>query len=430
MELSEIRFGVEIEFYNLTKPKADSVLKSCLEGSKSINSYKFIERYKGRDWTITADRSLHNTVDEPKPYKQQFCGEFITPILTLKDLPLLINIVNKLDEAGAKSDAAHGCSVHVHVDVSHLKTKDLIHICRQHNKIYDDIYEVFNLTRTQRDTFAKKLPKAFMDSLSETMTPTQLKESWYRNCNKYVQDRTTHYNKSRYHAVNLHSMYEGRGIEYRYFKFYTKLDSELLEAIVLYSLHMSLPSSKIFSSLDKLLADMFKDDPKYIDILLNQFPCKVEAATKEDLDKIYNLYIERVDWFKKKNIKQWSTYTKDYPKSSFEVLVDKELLYKVIINDEIIGAFELSRSSKIWDSKDNALYLWRFVTKVGTRGIGRKIIDFCIKECKKQNTELLRTFNLAKNKKLEAIFDEYGFKTAKYYDTKTSKFSLRELKVN
>ena len=45
----------------------------------------------------------------------------------------------------------------------------------------------------------------------------------------------------------------------------------------------------------------------------------VELANISEIDFILELYSERMQWFKDNNIKQWSKYLTNHPKSEFEV---------------------------------------------------------------------------------------------------------------
>lgn len=427
------RFGIEIEFYNLQKKDAAKVLAKVFNSKVSSNSsYKFkVKDSKNRIWTITTDRSLHNAVDEPKPYKQQYCGEFITPIITHDDLPMLFKAVEALKDAGAKSDGEHGCSVHVHIDETGLSTKDICNLCRQHRTIYQDIATSFHLTKTQQTVFTKNLPSKFISSLSDTTTKSQLKELWYKYVDVLKRPEITHYNKSRYSVINLHSMYEGKGIELRYFKFFTLLDTKLLENIINYSLMVTKSRTKIYKTLPAYIDAMNEEDELHIDkdILLKQKVLRVKPAKQEDLDKIYKLYADREEWFNNKKIKQWINYTSNNPKEIFADLIDNDLLYKVCANNEIVGAFELCTKSKYWKDNDKALYVCRVVTKVETRDLGSIIFKYCEDVCRAKHITRLRSYYPAKNKKLGNLLKEYEFKVEKTYKTDLNEFSLIEKNI-
>ena len=62
---------------------------------------------QGREWKFQRDVSIDGPDDEK-------C-EMVTPILTYTDMETLQELIRKLRHAGAKSDAARGCGVHIHI---------------------------------------------------------------------------------------------------------------------------------------------------------------------------------------------------------------------------------------------------------------------------------------------------------------------------
>lgn len=424
-----LKFGVEIEFYNASKKSVAQLVQKILGGKLNIaNSYRYEVLVGDKKWQIVKDASLHNSVDEPKPYKQQFTGELVTPILTYKNLPVLLNLVEEMEKENVKSDREHGCSVHVHVDANHLSLEDIKQLCRQHYVIYDELVDKFCLSDRQVKTFAKNLSSKFIKELDNITSKDKLRSSWYGYHNPYQQKQTSHYNKSRYTIFNLHSMYEGHGVEYRYFKFYGNLDSYLLKNIINYSLLMTLPHDKVYDNLEDLLenisTDKIKVDSK---LLLNQQRYEVTNASIDDVVCIYDLYQERVNWFKEKRIKQWTSYLQDHPKEELSKLIQSGCMYKVLLNNTLVGAFELSNNSELWKDSDSAYYLRGAVAKVGTRGIGKKIVSFCRKKCREDNKKYLREYNATYNKKLDKLFEDKGFKLVKHYSPDKVKFSLRQI---
>lgn len=101
---------------------------------------------------------------------------------------------------------------------------------------------------------------------------------------------------------------------------------------------------------------------------------KTELANINDIDSIIRLYSERMKWFKDNNIKQWSKYLNNHPKSEFEKAINNGNYYIVKQNDEIVAGFELSTNSKDWnDDTTPAYYIYKVVTKVGYKNLGKFI---------------------------------------------------------
>lgn len=156
----------------------------------------------------------------------------------------------------------------------------------------------------------------------------------------------------------------------------------------------------------------------------------LEKATTDDIDEIINLYAERIVWFKEKGIRQWSKYLNNHPKEQFIQVIEKGDYYILKKNNEIIAGFEISTDSNFWDdNKSNAYYLYKVVSKVGYKNLGSKIFEIAKNIAKTSKKDYLRIECLSSNKKLNKIYDKYGFKYVRdgqdYYH-----YTLREWKIN
>lgn len=164
--------------------------------------------------------------------------------------------------------------------------------------------------------------------------------------------------------------------------------------------------------------------------ILKKQDLKLKKAELNELDKILAVYQERMKWFKEKEINQWSKYFEHHPKSEFAEVIIKGDYYILEKNNEIIAGFELSTDSKYWnDDKTKAFYLYKLVTKVGTKKVGNIIIDICKEFAKVNNKEYLRLDCLNRNKKLNDIYENHGFKLVSTGIKNSYHYSLREYKV-
>ena len=97
---------------------------------------------------------------------------------------------------------------------------------------------------------------------------------------------------------------------------------------------------------------------------------EIKLANKDDLDLILKLYLERINWFKKNNIKQWSKYFENHPISEFKEAINKKEYYIIKQNNEIIAGFELTSDNRNLDHDNvSAYYIYKIVTKVGYKDI-------------------------------------------------------------
>ena len=156
----------------------------------------------------------------------------------------------------------------------------------------------------------------------------------------------------------------------------------------------------------------------------------LKKANMKDLDEIINMYAERMKWFKENEIKQWSKYLTNHPKSEFIQVIEKGDYYILTKNNIIIAGFEISNDSHFWnDNITNAYYLYKICVKVGYKNVGKVIFEVAKQIAKDSKNDYLRIDCLSSNKKLNQIYNNHGFKYVSegkdYYN-----YTLRECKVN
>lgn len=151
----------------------------------------------------------------------------------------------------------------------------------------------------------------------------------------------------------------------------------------------------------------------------------LETASIDDLDKIIELYSERIKWFEDNGINQWSDYLVNHPKEEFIETINNKNYYILKDNNQIVAGFELSNRPSFWEENKNALYIYKIVTKVGYKDLGKYIFGICENLAKKDNKRFLRLECKSDNKKLNDIYEGYGFKFIRsgqdYYN-----YTLRE----
>lgn len=151
-------------------------------------------------------------------------------------------------------------------------------------------------------------------------------------------------------------------------------------------------------------------------------------AKESDIYEIELLFLERIRWFRKNNINQWNGYLKRHDKHEFLKLINDQNYFLIKKDNAIVSCFALTDYSSFWDKNDDAYYLSKFLVKVGHKNIGSKVIDICKYLSFINNREYLRLDCLKSNKKLNQIYDNYGFKYVKDIDCGIS-FTLREFPI-
>ena len=157
----------------------------------------------------------------------------------------------------------------------------------------------------------------------------------------------------------------------------------------------------------------------------------IELAEEKNIDSILQLYSDRMEWFKYKEIKQWSRYLQNHPREEFLEAIKNNNFYIIRQNDELVAGFELSTNSKDWhDDITPTYYIYKVVTKVGHKNLGQVIFDKCKELAKRDGKKYLRLDCLKSNQKLNDIYESHSFKLIRYGRNERYSYSLRELKID
>ena len=141
-------------------------------------------------------------------------AEIVTPILRYEDIELLQQVVRKLREKGAKAD--NTCGIHVHVDATAYTAKNLWNLVNIMSAKEDILYKALQVKQRRQEHYCKKTDEKLVKTINteKPQTLQKVKEIWYEGSTSRSYE---HYDSSRYHALNLHSLWQGKGIEFRCF---------------------------------------------------------------------------------------------------------------------------------------------------------------------------------------------------------------------
>ena len=202
-------FGVEVEMNHITRRDAAELAGKYFKTYNFANT-AFEDGYmtwsawdaQGRKWKFSRDVSIHGPDD-------QKC-ELVTPILKYEDMGLLQGLIRQLRKAGAKSCPAEGCGVHIHVGLKGLDGRDhdartlrnLVNIMAAHES---QIGRAIYIDRGRTGSYCRTVDPRFLKQVNEKKpkTMTELANVWY-SAQGCEYGRTSHYNDSRYHMLNLH----------------------------------------------------------------------------------------------------------------------------------------------------------------------------------------------------------------------------------
>lgn len=212
------KFGVEVEMVDITREKASAIAAGFFGTNRKRHAGGQHDAWvaydqQGREWAFVHDGSLASrTYDES-------C-EMTTPILTYDDMGTLLNLVKELRKAGAVSNANRRCGIHVHVDgAGHTPTSIRV-LANTMAKYEQTLIKTVRIDRARMSSYCRTVDRTFLRKLNEEKprTMTDVENIWYNTLGPYSRD--AHYHTSRYHMLNLHSLFHGHGtLEFRLFQF-------------------------------------------------------------------------------------------------------------------------------------------------------------------------------------------------------------------
>ena len=216
--------GVEIEMYGISRRKAAHIAAEYFgtgryEDTALRNGYYTWSAWdsEGREWKFQRDVSI-----KAKNSNEQ--TELVTPILTYADIENLQELLRRLRQNKAKSDPAHMCGVHIHIgkaDHTPQTLRNLANLMASHESL---LISALRIDKNRIGRYCQTVDEKFLERLNKEKPRTMnaLADIWYET--QANHSRTSHYNSSRYHCLNLHATFTKGTIEFRMFQFANKTD--------------------------------------------------------------------------------------------------------------------------------------------------------------------------------------------------------------
>ncbi len=217
-------FGVEVEMTGITRRQAAEALAAYF-GTEPQYLGTYYDTWgvtdpEGKVWKLMSDSSIRAERKTADGYETVGRGEYqvemVTPKLTYAELPKLQECVRRVRKAGAKVNGS--CGIHVHVDASNHNRQSLKNLIGIMYSKEDILFKALQVSESRAERWCKKVREPMLRqartlSSDETTDLTQLEQVWYEGD---VADRE-HYNWTRYHALNLHSVFYRGTVEWRCF---------------------------------------------------------------------------------------------------------------------------------------------------------------------------------------------------------------------
>lgn len=193
-------FGIEIETVGITRDALRSAIQQVTGG---VYRGDGVTDSAGRVWNVVYDGSLSGG---------ERSGEIVSPILRYEDLPLLQDIIRAVRRAGARTDSTTG--IHIHVDGSRFDAKSLRNLVHFVHKQEALLQHALRVSERRLSRYCQPINQDFMSRLAlRHNTMQDIRAAWYG----YPEERPSRYHGSRYHGLNLNSLFFRGTIEFRYF---------------------------------------------------------------------------------------------------------------------------------------------------------------------------------------------------------------------
>ena len=208
-------FGIEIEMNGITRAKAAEVIAEHF-GTRPTHvggSYDTRAIYdpEGRPWKVVSDASIAG------PYEER--TEVVSPVCRWADIETVQELVRKLRAAGAKAHSS--CGIHVHIGRGQHTAATLRNLVNMVNAKEDLLTLALGISGERRERWCQPVDQDFLAQLNRRK-PTNdddFAKLWYREPDSCRCERRKreHYDHTRYHLLNLHSVFQKGTIEFRAF---------------------------------------------------------------------------------------------------------------------------------------------------------------------------------------------------------------------
>ena len=167
---------------------------------------------QNRQWKVVSDASIRCRNGSNRAASRDYSVEFVSPICKYEDIETVQELVRKLRAGGARVNDS--CGIHVHVDASAHTPQTLRNIVNIMAAKEDLLYKALQV-KVNRENYCRKADTRFLEELNHKRPKTmdEVEELWYNG----MGGRYSHYDDSRYHALNLHSVFSKGTIEFRLF---------------------------------------------------------------------------------------------------------------------------------------------------------------------------------------------------------------------
>lgn len=220
--LKDLPFGIEVEMTGITREQAAKALGNLWNttpryGGGTYSAWE-VSDTEGKTWKLMSDGSIHTERWHDGDYDSygddSYSVEMVSPKLDYDEIPKLQEAVRTVRKAHAKVNES--CGIHVHVDASRFDNQSLKNAMSIMYSKEDLIFQALQVPESRVQRWCKPVRENMLAQarrMTADASRSRLERIWYEG-NVHT---TQHYNWTRYHALNLHSVFYRGTLEYRMF---------------------------------------------------------------------------------------------------------------------------------------------------------------------------------------------------------------------
>ena len=206
-----------MEMTGIPRKKAAEVIAAYFDTHEvydggSYDAYHVMDE-QGRKWKVVSDASIHPAARDGRSASTLYKVEVVSPICHYEDIETIQELVRKLRHAGACVNRS--CGIHIHVDAAPHSVKTLRNLVNIMVSKEDLLYKALAVDVAREDHYCQKTDLSFLEELNRKKPKSieNFERMWYHGDSRSFD----HYDETRYHALNLHSVFSKGTIEFRLF---------------------------------------------------------------------------------------------------------------------------------------------------------------------------------------------------------------------
>ena len=223
LDLKDQYFGCEIEMTGITRQQAAEALARLFGTSLhylggTYDAYEIMDR-EGKTWRLVSDSSIKTTYrhggQQVAARDKDYSVEMNSPKLEYGEMGKLQEVVRTLRHAGAVVNSS--CGMHVHVDASKHTPRSLKNALSILDSKEDILFLALKVDESRVERWCQKVRAPVLERvrrLPAHASMDQLQTLWYEGSD----GSDYHYDQTRYHALNLHSVFYRGTLEWRCFE--------------------------------------------------------------------------------------------------------------------------------------------------------------------------------------------------------------------